>query len=250
MTFYEMNPCPVGVVLETTPRRMIRVGETLDSMRSCVGDPLFEENGASQLTMNMMLTVKSRFSQLIPSVNKHFSPPRLSSLLAALLLLTGCAGQLPANAPKVLVFPAVDERVDKSRPIQRFFSETDQILLERKYRMAFEIGDTEVPPASVAALTAVNSAVLKSLPNKGEQYALILTVARDGYDVGGLLFRYDVTGYLIRIADGTILWTDRIHGSLWQGLLMGPLNNGLGVTPSIDQSLLKLLDRIPKNLLQ
>lgn len=42
LTFYEMNPPPVGVVLETEPRRMIRIGETLDSMRVYIGEPLYK----------------------------------------------------------------------------------------------------------------------------------------------------------------------------------------------------------------
>jgi len=42
LTFYEMNPCPVGVVLETKPRRMIRVGDTLDSMSAHIGEPIFK----------------------------------------------------------------------------------------------------------------------------------------------------------------------------------------------------------------
>lgn len=44
VTFYEMKPCPIGLVLETVPRRMIRVGETLDSMRASIGDPIFKAN--------------------------------------------------------------------------------------------------------------------------------------------------------------------------------------------------------------
>lgn len=42
LTFQEMNPCPVGVVLETQPRRIIKVGDTLDSMRAYIGEPLFK----------------------------------------------------------------------------------------------------------------------------------------------------------------------------------------------------------------
>jgi hypothetical protein len=42
LTFYEMNPCPIGIVLETEPRRMIRVGDTLESMSTHIGEPIFK----------------------------------------------------------------------------------------------------------------------------------------------------------------------------------------------------------------
>jgi len=37
-----MKPCPVGVVLETEPRKIIRIGDTLDSMKSNIGEPIFK----------------------------------------------------------------------------------------------------------------------------------------------------------------------------------------------------------------
>lgn len=42
LKLYEMTPCPVGMVLETEPRTMIRVGDTLDSMRARIGEPMFK----------------------------------------------------------------------------------------------------------------------------------------------------------------------------------------------------------------
>lgn len=35
-----MSPSPVGMVLETQPMRMIRKGETLDSMKAYIGQPI------------------------------------------------------------------------------------------------------------------------------------------------------------------------------------------------------------------
>jgi hypothetical protein len=35
-----MSPSPIGMVLQTTPIRMIRLGETLESMRSYIGVPV------------------------------------------------------------------------------------------------------------------------------------------------------------------------------------------------------------------
>ena len=42
LKFYEMNPSPAGVVLETEPRRVIRVGDTLESMSAHIGEPIFK----------------------------------------------------------------------------------------------------------------------------------------------------------------------------------------------------------------
>jgi len=39
MTISEKSPMPIGMILETSPRTMIRVGETLDSMRVNIGAP-------------------------------------------------------------------------------------------------------------------------------------------------------------------------------------------------------------------
>lgn len=36
----EMSPSPIGMVLETEPRQMIRLGETLDSMKAYIGEPV------------------------------------------------------------------------------------------------------------------------------------------------------------------------------------------------------------------
>ena len=36
----EKSPSPIGMVLETEPRRMIRLGETLESMKPFIGNPL------------------------------------------------------------------------------------------------------------------------------------------------------------------------------------------------------------------
>ena len=36
----ELSPSPVGMVLETEPRRMIRLGETLESMKPFIGEPV------------------------------------------------------------------------------------------------------------------------------------------------------------------------------------------------------------------
>jgi hypothetical protein len=36
----ELSPSPVGMVLQTEPRRMIKLGDTLESMKSDIGDPV------------------------------------------------------------------------------------------------------------------------------------------------------------------------------------------------------------------
>jgi len=40
LTISELSPSPVGMVLQTEPARMIKLGDTLESMKSDIGDPV------------------------------------------------------------------------------------------------------------------------------------------------------------------------------------------------------------------
>ncbi len=57
-----------------------------------------------------------------------------------------------------------------------------------------------------------------------------------------------VTAYLVRIADGSILWHNEYDRGEWQGLIFGPLNKAQGIPPAVDVTLTMLLRSFPKDL--
>ncbi|WP_395742933.1 hypothetical protein [Prosthecobacter sp.] len=182
--------------------------------------------------------------------------------IAATLLLTSCAASMrgmsaptdPATHPQAVVFPLFDLRTDKStklscdaaRPIsERFLGGQIQCVVHQAANEGLRANFT---PQDLAA---ANRAVLKKIPNKGEQYAFAIVVSHWEFASAATRFKYDLSAYLVRIADGEIVWQNRLDKSLWRGVIQGPLEKlqGGGLYDfQYGNALMQLVTKTPKNL--
>ena len=182
--------------------------------------------------------------------------------MAAAILLTSCASSMrgpaaptdPATHPQAVVFPLIDVRTDKSsklecdavRPISsRFLGGKIQCVIRYAADEGLHAG------ISTQDLETANRAALKKIPNKGEQYAFFITVTHWEFASAASRFKYALSAYLVRIADGEIVWQNRLDKFLWRGIIQGPLEKLQGGAPydfHYGNALMELVTKTPGNL--
>lgn len=152
--------------------------------------------------------------------------------LAGALTLVGCTSA--PSAPEVysgsfsrsVMFPMIDARPDGGLDISRCnLNEpmTDfTVALSSLSQLEFAAKKGLTSPITRADLQQHNTEKLKQVPTAGSHYAIFLYL--ENFSRPFASFKFRVSTYVVRPDTGAVVWTNTNEDSVWQGVLLGPMD--------------------------
>jgi len=197
--------------------------------------------------------------------------PRRLFLLPGLLAIaiwlacSGCGTTKMVQLDKsflepLLVYPLNDVREDKTVALDGLCG-VDQIkrpvsdvwMAKHKLCLVRYAGDTGLAQnVTIEDLQKVRRERLKLIPQNDERHVLFLYLTDLSTVGGGTYVKCALTGYLVDLSTGEVIWKNEVSTKEWKGILQGPLDSALfsssASSPACKrygQTLTQLLDTLP-----